>query len=109
MATYVIDLDGTIFKHGTNDFLPGSKEFLEEISENGHMIIFTTRRGKEFEGHPVYDKEKTLKVLTELGVKYDFIVFDSPSPRIVINDRGSYAIDCETNKGLENERGRTFT
>lgn len=108
MATYILDIDGTIFKHGTNEFLPGSKEFLDEIIEKGHMIVFTTRRGQEFEGHPVYDKKKTLKALDELGIKYDSIIFDSSSPRIVINDRGAYAIDCKTNKGLENERGRTF-
>lgn len=104
MSTYFIDLDGTIFNHGTNDFLPGSREYIEELKEDGHMIVFTTRRGQEFEGHPVYDKKKTLEALKRLNIKYDSIIFDSPSPRIVINDSGCSSINCISNEGLEEER-----
>ena len=47
--TWILDLDGTIVRHdgpfldGEDSFLPGAKEFLEQISSED-MIIFLTAR-----------------------------------------------------------------
>ena len=100
MGAYFVDIDGTLFKHGTNEFLPGTEEFLEQIEEGGHQLILVTSRGQEFESHPIFDPTKTLEVLKRMGIKYDHILFGIQSPRTVINDEGSFAINCITNVGV---------
>jgi hydroxymethylpyrimidine pyrophosphatase-like HAD family hydrolase len=103
MATYFIDIDGTVFTQRTNDPLPGALEELERLSRDGHQIIFTTARGKEWIGHPIYDPDKTLEALKRLGIKYDRILFDISSPRVVVNDQGAYAIHHEHNADVTPE------
>lgn len=101
MAAFFVDLDGTIFKHGTNDPLPGAIDFLRSINKKGHQLFFTTRRGKEFSGHTVYDTAPTYSALrmlkSEYGIEYDDIIFNVVSPRVVVNDDGAYALSVETN------------
>lgn len=101
MSCFFIDLDGTIFRHGSNELLPGARERIDYIIESGGQIIFVTRRGREFEGHPVYNKESTLKALKELNIPYRDILFDVPSPRIIVNDDGCQAINVTTNAPCE--------
>ena len=100
MAAYFIDLDGTIFKHGTNDLLPGAQELLDAIVKKGGQIIFTTYRGdKNFPGHRIYSREKAMEGIRCLRVPYVDVLFDIDSPRIVINDGGAYAVNHESNSG----------
>ena len=102
MAALFIDLDGTLIHHGQNILLPGARDLLEKLHSAGHMIVLTTRRGnKEFLDHPVFSQEATEQLLSELHLTFDRILFDVPSPRIVINDDGCSAIQVETNKGVE--------
>jgi predicted secreted acid phosphatase len=102
MAAFFVDLDGTLFHFGTNFFTPGARDFLEWIEENGHQLIFTTRRGDDLEGHPIFDKNKTLEALKRLGIKYNNILFNVVSPRIIVNDDGCEAFQVEKDKGLAN-------
>lgn len=95
--TFFIDIDGTIFKHLSNDeidelietrgdnshegeeVLPNAKEFLTSIAGE-NMIILTTAREKHHHAH-------TIKALTYLGIPYDRILFGMRAgPRVVIND-----------------------
>ena len=99
MSAYFVDLDGTLFEFGTNNFLPGTKDFLKFIKENNHQLILTTKRSDFFDG--VFSKSGTLKTLKELGVEYHSILFGIDSPRIVINDDGCSAINVTTNIGME--------
>lgn len=83
--TWILDLDGTIVVHngpylyGTDHFLPGAKEFLDNIPSQD-MIIFLTARSD-------YEKPHTLKFLKENNVRYDHIIFNAGhGERILIND-----------------------
>ena len=83
--TWILDLDGTILVHdgpyilGKDKFLPGAKEFLENIPEKD-VIIFLTARGE-------WEKAHTLKFLKENNVRYDHIIFGAgQGERIMIND-----------------------
>lgn len=83
--TWILDLDGTIVVHngpyiyGTDRFLPGAKEFLDNIPPQD-MIIFLTARNN-------YEKPHTLKFLKENNVRYDHIIFNAGhGERILIND-----------------------
>jgi len=101
MPVYFIDLDGTIFKHGTNDFLPGAVEWLKSLK--GH-IVWCTRRGHEFVGHPVYGSEglnEALGKLEPLGLKVLGCVDNCGSPRILVNDEDASVILRETNARWE--------
>ena len=101
MATFFIDLDGTIFEHGTNFLLDGASEFLDKINDDDHDIIFTTRRGdEEFEGHKIFGKQNTIDALKTLGLVYKDILFNLSSPRIVVNDSGCGSVDIDPQKPL---------
>ena len=83
--TWILDLDGTILVHdgpyilGKDQFLPGAKEFLDQIPMRD-MIIFLTARGS-------YEKAHTLRFLKENHVRYDHIIFEAgQGERIMIND-----------------------
>lgn len=98
MAVYFIDLDGTIFKHGSNELLPGAAQLLEDIVAKGYKIVFTTRRGdKEFKGHPVYSADSARMAVRSLRVPYEALILDVDSPRIVLNDDTALAFQHKTN------------
>ena len=101
MSVYFIDLDGTLFQHSTNILLPGAVEFLQKLRFDEHMIVLVTRRGnKEFLGDPILSQEATEKMLKEKEIPFDEIVFNVPSPRIIINDEACEAIRVKTNEGV---------
>ncbi len=83
MAAYFIDLDGTIFYFGTNEFLPNARENLLKLLAAGHQLIFTTLRG---------DAADVREILIRAGID-SLILTNIESPRIVINDDGAYAIN----------------
>ena len=83
--TWILDLDGTILVHdgpyimGKDQFLPGAREFLEQIPEKDMIIFLTARSG--------YEKAYTLRFLKENHVRYDHIIFEAgQGERIMIND-----------------------
>lgn len=97
MAVYFIDLDGTIFKHGTNDLLPGAFDLLSRIIGFGDEIVFTTYRGDEnFKSHPIYNRGSAQTAIDSLDVPYRAALFDINSPRIVLNDGGAVGHNHET-------------
>ena len=72
MAAFLIDLDGTVVKHGTNELLPGRIEQLVACVKAGHELIYLTRRGQEFPPYHIYgvvSASKLLKQLDDLGVQ----------------------------------------
>lgn len=84
--TWILDLDGTIVKHngykmdGSDSFLEGAKEFLDQIPERD-MVIFLTSRQED-------SREETERFLAENGVRYEHIIFGVPyGERILMNDR----------------------
>ena len=86
MAAYFVDLDGTTFLFGTNEFLPNARENLLALKRAGHQIIFTTLRD---------DAADVRKVLKRAGLSA-MIITGVQSPRVVINDDGAYAANHQT-------------
>jgi hydroxymethylpyrimidine pyrophosphatase-like HAD family hydrolase len=86
MAAYFVDLDGTTFRFGTNEFLPNARENLLARKQAGHQIIFTTMRD---------DAADVREVLKQAGLG-GMIITGVQSPRIVINDDGAYAVNHQT-------------
>lgn len=101
MAAYFFDLDGTILHHGTQEPIGNAINIINKLYDDGHQIIFTTRRGEEFKNSKKYNKEITLETLNKLGIKYHHILFDIPSPRIVVNDEECRAIMVEKGLGID--------
>lgn len=89
VGTVFVDLDGTILRQGTQELLPGALEEMQRLREAGFRIVLTTRRGEEFGKHRVYGREATERALRRLareGLPFDAVLYDCPSPRIVIDD-----------------------
>ena len=84
--TWIFDLDGTLLKHngykidGIDSWLPGAREFLQDIPERD-MIIFLTSRTEEY-------RKITIDFLQNSRVRYNEIIFNAPyGERILVNDK----------------------
>lgn len=84
--TWILDLDGTLVKHngykldGYDTLLPGTKDFLKNITPGDMVIIVTSRKENV--------REQTEAFLLENGIQYDHLIFNAPyGERIVVNDR----------------------
>lgn len=87
--TWFIDIDGVLVDHNTDPKtgygtgttkLPGVDNFLASNIGPADKIILTTKR-------PESQRYDTLKMLENLSIRYDYILFELPRDRIVINDR----------------------
>lgn len=95
------DLDGTVFYHGTGEPIGNSVDFIKSLHKEGYKIYFTTYRGDEnFPDDSKYGKQTTLDQLDRLDVPYEEIIWNVPSPRVMINDDGVGHLRCETNEGF---------
>lgn len=97
MATYFIDLDGTFFLFGTQEPVPGAVETVKRLEAEGHKIIWATMR--------IMSDQKlgytaTIRKFREFGIKSETILWECPSPRIVVNDDGADAVNHVRNKPL---------
>lgn len=102
--TWLIDLDGTLVKHngyltGSDQLLPGVREFFEKIPSEDVIIIMTSRPEK-------YRREVEI-FLHENRIRYNMIIFGLPvGERILINDakpkglKTALAITLQRDKGL---------
>nr|WP_115093795.1 ADP-ribosylglycohydrolase family protein [Synechococcus sp. UW106] len=99
MSAYLIDLDGTFFFYGTNKLTPRGAEIAKALNQRGDKIYFVTAR-KEI-NEPVHlNLSQTHLELKKLGIQYELVIGDMPSPRILINDEGATAYNIETNTSL---------
>ena len=87
--TYFVDIDGTIFvyrkfetyKSSEAQVIKSSKQFLQKVRDEGHMIVLTTARPEELREHTIYE-------LTKNGIPYDKLIMGiERGPRYLINDR----------------------
>ena len=82
--TWFFDIDGTITKvqqpsYGDDILLPGVKEMWKQIPKDDMIVIVTAR--------PVEEQERTLKFITDNGLRYNHALFGIPhGERIVVND-----------------------
>lgn len=88
--TYFVDIDGTIFKYREFDTyltnpavaIKSTKQFLQQVRDEGHMIILTTARPdtKIMRGHTQYE-------LIVNNIPYDRLIMGiERGPRYLIND-----------------------
>lgn len=94
-----IDLDGTIcsFRKQNETYadvvpLPGAKEKIDSLKQQGHTIIIHTARNMQTQGHNIGKVLKnvgktTLDWLDRYDIKYDEIYFGKPNADITIDDR----------------------
>lgn len=108
--TWIIDIDGVIFKHNgylsmkRNEIekpLPGVKEFFKKLPKDDYIILLTGRDKKY--------KNLTIKSLKAAKIRYDLVIFDLPKgERILINDtkpdglKTAYAVRLKRDNGLKN-------
>lgn len=86
--TYFVDIDGTIFvyrkfetyKETDAEVIKSSKQFLQKVKDDGHMIILTTARPEDLREHTIYELNKN-------NVPYDRLIMGiERGPRYLIND-----------------------
>jgi uncharacterized HAD superfamily protein len=86
--TYFVDIDGTIFKYrkfetyetSEAQVIKSTKQYLQQVNDDGHMIILTTAR-------PEYMREHTEMELTKNGIPYHKLIMQiERGPRYLIND-----------------------
>ena len=104
ISTIFCDIDGTIIIHDKDpdnlslNTIDGSLETLKEWKKQGHTIILTTSRTKEYE---------LKKLLKQYSIPYDQLICGLPSgSRILINDvkldvkPTAYSINIPRNHGI---------
>ena len=86
--TFFVDIDGTIFiyrkfetyESTEAEVIKSTKQFLQQVNDEGHMIILTTAR-------PEYLRELTEKELLKNGIPYHRLIMQiERGPRYLIND-----------------------
>lgn len=102
--TWIVDIDGTIFKHngykdGKDELLPGVVELWDSIPRTD-VVILTTGRPPEYEA-------LTVSGLKKYNIWYDYIIMGvGLGERIVINDikpgglKTAIAWNVERDKGF---------
>ena len=93
MAAHFFDIDGTLVKYHTNDWLSGAKEYLIKLFRDGHQIYLITRRGghdhgKEWSIEKIH--QTILKDLEKVGVNFQ-IIFNVKCPRHLHDDHDCFA------------------
>jgi hypothetical protein len=82
--TWLIDLDGTVFKHnghlgGSDELLPGVLEFWAALPPEDTIVVMSAR-AECF-------RCQTLASLAVAGLRYDHVLFNLPhGERILLND-----------------------
>ena len=104
--TWIFDFDGTLVEHngykvGEDKWLPGAKEYLQQIPEDDYILILT---GREKEA-----RAQTERFLKKHQIRYNEIIFEMPfGERILFNDNKpsglpmSFAVKLDRNEGLKN-------
>lgn len=95
-GTLFIDLDGTVLHTETEEPLPYAVEKINKAYDDGYVVILTTFRGVNWEISSIYSVPNTERTLKSIGLKWHKIIWDSPSPRIIINDDdvAAYRFPC---------------
>ncbi len=100
MSSYFVDIDGVLFKMGTNTANAGAVETLKFLLSQGHKLILTTKRNTKNQDNPDLNLKATRQALQNVGLGHLEIVADVPSPRYLINDEGAYAINVLSNEPM---------
>lgn len=104
-GTFIIDLDGTILRHGTDELLPGAREFLDLLEELEYGAVFVTRRGDEEWGpdDPRYSEAATRAAFRKHGLDESKLILNARSPRFLVDDSPIDLLPRETDEGFTPE------
>ena len=107
--TYFVDIDGTIFKYrkfetyenSKAEVIKSSKQYLQQVQDEGHMIILTTARPEDLRNHTLYELHRN-------DIPFDRLIMGiERGPRYLINDMDpknpgerAIAINLERDKGI---------
>ena len=107
--TYFVDIDGTIFvyrkfetyKETKVEVIKSTKQYLQQVKDEGHMIILTTARPEEMRDHMIDELNYT-------NIPYDRLIMGiERGPRYLINDLSpkepgdrAIAINLKRNEGI---------
>jgi hypothetical protein len=82
--TWLVDVDGTVFRHnghlnGPDELLPGVLDFINGLPAADTVVLMTARAATH--------EEATVAALRRHGVRFDRILFGLPTgERVLIND-----------------------
>lgn len=104
-GTFFCDLDGTILRHGTDELLPGAREFLDMLDELDYGLVFVTRRGDEEWGPDDlrYSTAATTAALKKHGLDHHNLILNVRSPRFLVDDSPIDLFPCVTDEGFAPE------
>jgi len=88
MSAHIFDIDGTLVKWHTNEWLPGAKEMLMRLKSNGDQVIIITMRGPQdanAEWSVERTKETIIAEMKDAGIN-PTVIFGVQSPRILHDD-----------------------
>ena len=107
--TYFCDIDGTILKYrkfetyenSKAEVIKSSKQYLQQVQDEGHMIILTTARPEDLRNHTLYELHRN-------DIPFDRLIMGiERGPRYLINDMDpnnpgerAIAINLERDKGI---------
>ncbi len=85
--------------YGTNMVTHQGKEIIGAINRTGGKVYFLTARTEDNQPEHL-NLAQTHLALKELGIQYELVLGDVPSPRVLINDEGATAYNVQSNSGL---------
>ena len=99
MAAFFIDLDGTVFRYHTCEWLPGVQERLLGWDKEGHDLVFITRRDQDRDANTPYSLDLTRAALDTL-LPQRHLITDVQTPRILIDDSPCFAWTTPRDSGV---------
>ncbi len=84
-GTHIFNIDGTLVKYHTNEWLSGAKEYLIKLFSEGNKLVLITPRNTRDENQVWSIENTTNTILSELDdLNIDYIVlFDIPIGRTI--------------------------
>ena len=96
--TFIFDIDGTLVRFHTSEWLPGAKEKLERLHALGHTVVLITQRGAPVPGEN--DNGWNIKATEELLAQLTFKpvrIYGSVGPRVLVDDNSPHVLHTAHN------------
>jgi len=91
MSTHIFDIDGTLMRYHTNDFLEGALDMIQDLRRRGDLVMCITMRGPHDRGKE-WSVENTLEAFKKQGLESINIIFNVPPNRALYDDTKPYAV-----------------
>jgi len=89
VACAFIDVDGTIFRWGTEEWLPGVLPQLRAWLARGNQVIFVTQRA---------DARPVARALRQVRIDAP-VIANVQNPRVLVNDQGAASVQVVPDAG----------